>query len=1058
MEELSELRKRIIKLEIQKRQLEELNSRLVFAFDELVDAVCLFDQKGSILFLNHACKTLFGFAPHEDFRGKIIFEYYTSQAKSLLLQEAMPHVSQRGSWKGQVAVLAPVHLPLSSLMSVQHPPSKRQEKSVNLTLCRSSYLGTGCHFTCVMHPQQSAEELSFLKELVREFPFALAVWQMTSTDLEPIQHTTTTSTSTTTTTTTTSTISSSKTFRLVASNEEACEVTGLRLEDGQSIHALSRCSLVAPSLTPAAGLAMAADSIQLFLEKVLQRRETSLPDFSLVSGRPFSVKAFPLRNNQVATVFTSLLPQNQNHQNARAVPAPSLSGQPSLLIRPPTREALDSLHGTSLGLTLVEKNGPNSFPIMYANDGFCSMTCFSREELVNRNCFFLFRSGETADCAESLAQLELALRSESGSPHVIEVQLLRKDTLTGDAHHTPATVFVFPFFPTTTTSTNAQQQQTTTFTNAQQQQQSQQQFVMIYSLATNDLSLRPSSVADSKSLQVLGGGLPPSVFYMIFEELRYAMVVWRMVDVNDVSRFRLVAANRTARGIRRANKRDANFPIGLFFEDVLHDLDPSASREIQQLYKDVLRDGKSRLFVCHLNLSSENENFHGGTFSSNIIYLSQNMIAVAYESFEDTIAAASAVVSGLESGDLDQFLGADFEKSCDCECANCRCKQLSSGGERKSNKRPFADLLSSDSEVQTAPDKEKKTDKEKGKDKEEKSGTSSVTDETESWAMPLNTKAQGGATYLGYTPAKWRKLFANPMAPVTSPANTLLCSKCETSTRSNTSDLPPPILYQIDTDESDTRFLSTFQRALVGIAILRTDGTVWNANDLFCSTLGYSEDVLIGKPISSFAALGDLGECASAIRQVASGDLPVYEMTRKFVQKQGEVLNCLVGFRLERSPKGDPHFIMMFLHSLPLLKKKFKNLFTNEFFFKVFSSSGLPSAVILMNANMCFCAVNKACCLLFSCLSRDLVDHSMLILFPGDDQAKSLSDLALKMMEEDIGSPHQIVVHHRKKTGELVSCLLTMSLVGNDIGEASHIICYFQLISDLHEIVAKVFS
>jgi anti-anti-sigma factor len=89
----------------------------------------------------------------------------------------------------------------------------------------------------------------------------------------------------------------------------------------------------------------------------------------------------------------------------------------------------------------------------------------------------------------------------------------------------------------------------------------------------------------------------------------------------------------------------------------------------------------------------------------------------------------------------------------------------------------------------------------------------------------------------------------------------------------------------------EERFRRVFQRGQVGMAVIQPgDFRLTDVNEALCRMLGYSRRELLGLTLSEITHPDDVGADGALVRQVFAGQLPSYQLEKRFVTKQGEVV------------------------------------------------------------------------------------------------------------------------------------------------------------------------
>jgi diguanylate cyclase (GGDEF)-like protein/PAS domain S-box-containing protein len=87
--------------------------------------------------------------------------------------------------------------------------------------------------------------------------------------------------------------------------------------------------------------------------------------------------------------------------------------------------------------------------------------------------------------------------------------------------------------------------------------------------------------------------------------------------------------------------------------------------------------------------------------------------------------------------------------------------------------------------------------------------------------------------------------------------------------------------------ESEERFRSAFDYAAIGMALVSSEGRWLQVNRSLCDILGYTEDELLGSDFLIITHPDDLGTALSNIRNLIKGNVPTYQMEKRYIHKQG---------------------------------------------------------------------------------------------------------------------------------------------------------------------------
>lgn len=117
-------------------------------------------------------------------------------------------------------------------------------------------------------------------------------------------------------------------------------------------------------------------------------------------------------------------------------------------------------------------------------------------------------------------------------------------------------------------------------------------------------------------------------------------------------------------------------------------------------------------------------------------------------------------------------------------------------------------------------------------------------------------------------------------------------------------------LAQIALAEEKDQFQSAMEYSAIGIALVSLKGEWLKVNPAICRIVGYSEEELLATDFQSITHPDDLGSDLVYLEQVLSGEIPNYEMEKRYFHKNGEIIWVLLSVSLARNLDGSPrHFI-----------------------------------------------------------------------------------------------------------------------------------------------------
>jgi len=111
-------------------------------------------------------------------------------------------------------------------------------------------------------------------------------------------------------------------------------------------------------------------------------------------------------------------------------------------------------------------------------------------------------------------------------------------------------------------------------------------------------------------------------------------------------------------------------------------------------------------------------------------------------------------------------------------------------------------------------------------------------------------------------------------------------------------------------EETEEVFLSAFNYAAIGMALVAPDGTWLKVNNALCSIVGYSQQELLSKTFQDITHPDDLNEDLRLVHQLLDGEIDTYQMEKRYFHRDGRVIHILLSVSLVRRPDGTPRFFV----------------------------------------------------------------------------------------------------------------------------------------------------
>jgi PAS domain S-box-containing protein len=112
--------------------------------------------------------------------------------------------------------------------------------------------------------------------------------------------------------------------------------------------------------------------------------------------------------------------------------------------------------------------------------------------------------------------------------------------------------------------------------------------------------------------------------------------------------------------------------------------------------------------------------------------------------------------------------------------------------------------------------------------------------------------------------------------------------------------------------QSEERFRSAFDHASIGMDMVDLDGRFLQVNSALCELTGYPEEEMLARTFEDITLPEDQEEDLALVNQLLAGEIPSFQLEKRYVRKDGQIIWGRVNSTLVRDQNGLPlHFISM---------------------------------------------------------------------------------------------------------------------------------------------------
>jgi len=180
--------------------------------------------------------------------------------------------------------------------------------------------------------------------------------------------------------------------------------------------------------------------------------------------------------------------------------------------------------------------------------------------------------------------------------------------------------------------------------------------------------------------------------------------------------------------------------------------------------------------------------------------------------------------------------------------------------------------------------------------------------------------------------------------------------------------------------ESEERFRLTIDEAPIGMALVALDGRFVRVNRVLCEIVGYSPDELTRLTFQAITHPDDLDTDLALADKLARGEIPRYRLEKRYIRKDGTVVDIMLNSSILCGPGGALHYIVQ-IEDISEQKRAEQALRLSEAKF-----SGIVSiaadAIISVDSDQRMTVFNEGAESIFGYRKSEAIGQSLDILIP----------------------------------------------------------------------------
>jgi diguanylate cyclase (GGDEF)-like protein/PAS domain S-box-containing protein len=139
--------------------------------------------------------------------------------------------------------------------------------------------------------------------------------------------------------------------------------------------------------------------------------------------------------------------------------------------------------------------------------------------------------------------------------------------------------------------------------------------------------------------------------------------------------------------------------------------------------------------------------------------------------------------------------------------------------------------------------------------------------------------------------------------------------------------------------EARERFAGAFDHAAIGVALVAPDGRWLQVNESLRTMLGYEREQLLAGSFQEISHPDDLDADLELVRRTLAGELESYEMEKRYLRADGQIVWALLSVSLVRDGVGEPLYFISQVQDITDRKRSIEELQKSERRFRALTES-----------------------------------------------------------------------------------------------------------------------
>ncbi|HSP80996.1 MAG TPA: PAS domain S-box protein, partial [Myxococcaceae bacterium] len=196
-----------------------------------------------------------------------------------------------------------------------------------------------------------------------------------------------------------------------------------------------------------------------------------------------------------------------------------------------------------------------------------------------------------------------------------------------------------------------------------------------------------------------------------------------------------------------------------------------------------------------------------------------------------------------------------------------------------------------------------------------------------------------------------------------------------------------PVEEQLELDQE--QLSRVLEDAPIGMAIVGLDGRFVRVNHVLCEIVGYPADELLRLRFQDITHPEDLDTDVALAQQLLRGEIPRYQLSKRYIRKDGAVVEIMLSGSLVRDPYGAPvHFIAQ-VEDITLRRKAERAVADSEKSLRLLIGSS-PDGIFIADVEGRYTEVNPSGCRLLGRTREEIIGRTIMDFIAPEDVSRLL--------------------------------------------------------------------